>query len=75
MRPMPMGGSVMRARHIEETTSLRDRLVAFAKDARYKASLLRPGAEQDALLKKARQADTALRISNWVNSAELRPPK
>jgi hypothetical protein len=39
------------------------------------AEILRPGRERDALLMKARIADTAAEIKEWVNSPGLRPPK
>jgi hypothetical protein len=55
--------------------TLRDRLASFAKEAREKASQLKPGPEQDALLKKARQADTAYHLDQWANSPGLQPPK
>jgi hypothetical protein len=59
----------------QSSTSLKDRLAAFAKDVREKASLLQPGIEKDELLKKARQADVASHLDDWVNSPGLRPPK
>jgi hypothetical protein len=59
----------------KQTASLRDRLASFAKEAREKASQLKPGPEQDALLKKARQADTAYHLDQWANSPGLQPPK
>jgi hypothetical protein len=65
----------MLRRRIKQTSSLQDRLLSFANEVRHKASLLPPGEEQDALLEKARQADAALRLSNWANSAELKPPE
>jgi hypothetical protein len=55
--------------------SFQDRLIAFATDARERAAKLRPGLEQDDLLRKARQADTASHLDQWVNSPGLRPPK
>jgi hypothetical protein len=60
---------------VKQANSLQDRLVSFAQDVRHKASLLPAGAEQEALLEKARQADAALRLTNWANSRELLPPK
>lgn len=33
-----------------------------------------PGPERDALVKKIRQLDTASHMSDWLKSAELRPP-
>jgi hypothetical protein len=59
----------------KQTTSLKDRLASFAKEAREKASRLRPGPEQDALLKKAREADTTAQLDGWASSSDLRPPK
>ena len=64
----------MTKRRRSKRLSLGDRLLSFAKEARQKASLLPPGAEQEALLEKARQADTALRLDKWINSAALQPP-
>jgi hypothetical protein len=63
----------MERRRSKQTASLKDRLASFAKEVRKKASLLRSGPEKDALLKKARQADTAAHL--WVKSQELRPPE
>jgi hypothetical protein len=65
---------MQRRRRSKQPTSLKDRLASFATEVRDKASLLRPGPERDALLKKARQADTAARIDDWANSQGLRPP-
>lgn len=58
----------------KRTAPLKDRLAAFAEEAREKAKSL-TGAERDALLKKARQADTAARLDEWANSPGLRPPE
>jgi hypothetical protein len=70
------GSSAMSTRHrFKQESSLQDRLVSFAREARHKASLLPPGAEQDVLLNKARQADAALRLDSWANSVGLQPPK
>jgi hypothetical protein len=65
----------MESRRTKQTISLKDRLASFAKEVREKASQLRPGPEQDALLKKARQADTAAHLDKWANSPGLQPPK
>jgi hypothetical protein len=69
------GKTMSMRRRVKQVISLQDRLISFANEARHKASLLPPGAERDALLEKARQADAALRLSNWANSRELQPPK
>ena len=64
----------MKRLHLPQTISLKIRLASFAKEVREKAALLRPGPEKDALLRKARQADTAAHIDDWANSPGLRPP-
>jgi hypothetical protein len=62
-------------RRFKQSTSLKERLASFANEVREKALQLRPGPEQDALLKKARQADTAAHLDEWANSPGLQPPK
>lgn len=59
----------------EQPDSLKYRLASFAKAARNKASLLPPGPEKEQMLRKARQADTAAHLDDWVNSSGLQPPK
>ena len=61
-------------RRFKQTTSLKDRLTAFAEQARARARSAN-GPERDELLKKARRADTAAHINDWANSRELQPPK
>jgi len=65
----------MERRRVKQMVSFKDRLTEFAKEVRVKASQLRPGPEKDALLRKARQADTAAHLDDWANSPGLRPPK
>jgi hypothetical protein len=36
---------------------------------------VKPGPQMDALLKKIRQLETAARISEWLNSSGVQPPK
>ena len=60
-------------RRFKQAKSLKERLIAFAEEARGKAKLV-VGAERDELLKKARRADTAAHIDDWVNSPGLQPP-
>jgi hypothetical protein len=62
-------------RRFIQTTSLKDRLIAFAAEARKKAAKLEPGIERDDLLRKARQAYTASNLDDWANSPGLQPPK
>jgi hypothetical protein len=62
-------------RRFNQTTSLKDRLIAFAKDARDKAAQLAPCVERENLLRRARLADTTSHIDEWANSPGLQPPK
>ena len=62
-------------RRSKQSESLQDRLMKFAKEAREKASRLPPGSEREDMLRKARQADTASHVDDWVNSLELPSPK
>ena len=59
----------------KQSISFKERLAAFAKEAKDKALSLPEGAERDALLKKATQADVAAHLDEWVNSPGLQPPK
>jgi hypothetical protein len=54
--------------------ALGERLIEEARQARQKAAQLPPGDERDALLKKARRADTEAHINDWVNSPGLKTP-
>jgi cell division protein FtsB len=58
---------MQRRRRIKQTVSLNDRLATFAEQLKAKATELRPGPERDALLKRARIADTASHIDEWAN--------
>ncbi|WP_024519369.1 hypothetical protein [Bradyrhizobium sp. Tv2a-2] len=65
---------MLKRRHFKQTVTLKDRLISFAKEAREKAGQLQPCPEKDELLKKARQADTAVHLADWANSPGLQPP-
>jgi hypothetical protein len=65
---------MQRRRRIKQTISLHDRLAAWAKAARELADALPAGPERDALLRKARRADTASHLQDWLDSAGLQPP-
>jgi hypothetical protein len=62
-------------RYVKQVFSLSDRLKMFSEQLKKKAAALRPGPEQDDLLKRARIADTASQINSWANSSGLQPPK
>lgn len=46
----------------------------LAEQTREEAQKLPPGKARDAMLKKARQLETACHMSEWVSSPGLRPP-
>ena len=54
--------------------SLKDRLALYAEQVRKKAACLPPGAERDALLEKARQADEASALKSDGKARGARPP-
>jgi hypothetical protein len=66
---------MFRRRRSKQEVSLKDRLASFSGKAREKAGRLRPGKEQDNLLRSARQADTASHIDECANSPRLQAPK
>ena len=64
----------MPRRHIEQMRPLEERLAEEAERLREEAKLLPPGAERDQLIRKARQAETGSRMSEWLTSPGLQPP-
>lgn len=69
-----MEWAMKRRRRFKQTTSLKERLMAFAEEVREQASSLPPGPKREDLLKRASQADTAAHIDEWVNSSGLQAP-
>jgi hypothetical protein len=65
----------MMRRRFKHTQSLEERLAEEAKRLREEAKLLPPGAVREALLRKARQAETGSHMSEWLSSRGLQPPK
>lgn len=63
-----------RRHRFKQTVSFKDRLCAFAKDLREEASQLPAGPERDEILKRARRADTAAHLEEWVHSTGLQSP-
>ncbi|MCP4615363.1 MAG: hypothetical protein GY844_02890 [Bradyrhizobium sp.] len=61
-------------RRFKQTQSLEDRLSAEAKRLREEAKSLPSGTAREALLRKARQTETAADMSEWLSSPGLRPP-
>jgi hypothetical protein len=58
----------------EHASSSGERLKEEAERDRARAAALPPGPERDALLRKARQAETAAHADKWASSPGLRSP-
>jgi hypothetical protein len=54
---------------------LQDRLALHALRFKEEAQALRPGPERDAVIRRARQAETASHVDEWLLSPGLRPPR
>lgn len=65
----------MGRREIKHTKSFDERLADQARRLRDQAKTLPPGREQDELIRKARQAETAARVNEWLTSPRLASPK
>jgi hypothetical protein len=59
----------------EHSQSLEERLAEEAKRLREEAELLPPGADREALLRKASQAETGSHMAEWLLSPGLQSPK
>jgi hypothetical protein len=64
----------MQRRRFKQTHSLEERLSEEAKRLRAEAKLLPPGAARDEMIRKARQAETASHMNEWLTSPGLHPP-
>jgi hypothetical protein len=63
----------MRRNRRKQTVSFDQRLEQAAHSAREEARRLPDGQERETLLKKARQAEVAAHINEWLTSPVLRP--
>lgn len=62
-------------RRFKQVTTLEERLLAEARRLRDQAKLLPSGALREALIRKARQSETAACVDEWLRSPGLQPPK
>jgi hypothetical protein len=62
----------MKRRRIKQTLSLEERLTQAVKQLREQAKLLPRGKLRETLVRKARQAEEAARINEWLRSSDLR---
>ena len=65
----------MQRRRFKQTETLESRLAEEAKRLREEAKSLPPGTAREALLRKARQAETGSHMSEWLQSPGLRSPE
>jgi hypothetical protein len=65
----------MQRRRIKQTQSLEERLVEEADRLRNEAKGTPPGFEREELIRRARRAEAASHMNQWLTSAGLQPPK
>lgn len=64
----------MQRRRIKQTQSLEERLAEEADRLRKEAGALPPSSERDELIRRARRAETASQMNEWLTSPGLQPP-
>lgn len=67
--------SVMKRRRFKQITSLNDRIAEWAEGVRRQIREMPPGSARDELIKKLRQAETAMHLEDWANSSGLQSPR
>lgn len=65
----------MKRQRSKHETSFHDRLTETAQRLREEANKVPHGTARDLLLRRARQADTASHIDDWLSSPGLQSPK
>ena len=65
----------MDRRRFMQTVPLIERLAEEAHRIREEAKKLRPGKERQEMLRKAREAEIAASITQWISSPGLKPPE
>ena len=65
---------MQKRRRFKQNLSLGERLEVEALRLREEAKSLPPGIAREALLRKARQTDTACHMSEWLSSPGLKSP-
>jgi hypothetical protein len=65
----------MQRRHIKPASTLDQRLEEEAQCLRKEAQGTPPGIQRDMLIRKARQAETAAHMREWLSSPGLQSPK
>lgn len=54
---------------------LKDRLALHASRLKEEAQALQPGPERDAMMRRAREAETGSHVNEWLSSPGLQPPR
>jgi hypothetical protein len=67
--------SVMQRRRFKQTIPLDQRLEDEAVRLRQEAENTPPGSEREKLIRRARHAETAAHLQEWLTSPGLQPPK
>jgi hypothetical protein len=62
-------------RRFKQTAPLDQRLIEEAQRLRKEAQGTHPGIERERLIRKARQAETASHIQEWLSSPGVQTPK
>ena len=68
-------GLMSRTQASQPKLQLQDRLALHALRLKEEAQALGPGAERDAMIQRARQAETASQVDEWLMSPSPRPPR
>jgi hypothetical protein len=63
---------MLKRRRFKQAQTLEERLAAEARRLREEAERLPSGAPRNALLRRARQIETALHLNDWLTSSGLR---
>lgn len=62
-------------RRFKQTGTLEQRLADEAAKLRQEAKGTPPGVERERLIRRARQAETASHMNEWLSSPGLQPPR
>jgi hypothetical protein len=62
-------------RSFRQQATLQERISEWAVGLRQEALAMLPGPDRDQLLRKLRQAETAMHLDGWANSPGLQSPK
>jgi hypothetical protein len=73
--PFHESSNTMLRRRVKQTESFEIRLSAEAARLREQAKKLPHGIEREELLRRARQAETAAHMNEWLASPGLQPPR